>query len=59
MAGIDPYTGEKIYYPGENRSKRDRIMNGSSLHGGGLLDVIGPLLMIIGGGIFFFAILSQ
>lgn len=55
MAGIDPDTGEPIYYPGENRSKSDKFLHGSSIHGGGFLSFVGPLLMILGVTLFVWA----
>lgn len=46
MSGIDPATGEEICYPGEGRSRFDRLWNGSSMHGGGLSQLVGPLLFL-------------
>ena len=47
MAGIDPYTGEKIYYPGERRTKWQRRWEGSPMWGGGIRDAIPPLMFFL------------
>ena len=58
MSGLDPDTGEPIYYPGENRTKWEKIWEGSPMHGGGLSSMIGPILMIAGVTIFLLAVLT-
>ena len=59
MSGIDPFTDEPIYYPGERRSKADKFWNGSSIHGGGFNEFLGTFLMIIGGALLLWGVLSD
>lgn len=47
MSGIDPETQEEITYPGENRSFFERAWNGSTMWGGGLGDLVGPVFFLL------------
>lgn len=54
-----PFGGGSIYYHDEQRSEWNKFLYGSSIHGGGFMSAIGPILMICGGAVILWALLTH